>query len=148
MLKIVISSELTAAQSWILCSLQVCLLLREVIYLPMNLNLTFLECYCYETRVICNPQPHGRSAHSLSVSHPPLSPPKSIASNRSPPCIQGLSARRGGGQRWRETEMYYWWCSLMTVESCSGPHERTLLDNVCGCNFLRGRRGGVQHKTT
>lgn len=26
----------------------------------------------------------------------------------------------------------------MTVESCSGPHERTLLDNVCGCNFLRG----------
>ena len=84
----------------------------------------------------------------LPVSHPPLSPLQSIGGNWSPPCIQGLSAGGGGGSRDGviEREIYYWWCLLMIVESCSGPHERALLDNVCGCNFLRRRRWRVQNK--
>lgn len=79
------------------------------------------------------------SPHSISVSRPPLSPPPSIGSNQSPPCIQGLSAGGRRQQRWsdREREIYYWWCLPITVESCSGLHERALLDNVCSCNLLR-----------
>lgn len=43
------------------------------------------------------PPPHLPPPHtytpSLSVSHPPLAPPQLIGCNRSPPCIQRLSAR-------------------------------------------------------
>lgn len=111
----------------------------------------YMWCYCYKSSVLC--KPHGRSVlprcpRSPSVSHPPLSPPRSIGSNRSPPCIQGLSAGGGGSRDGViEREIHYWWCLLMTVESCSGPHERAVLDNVCGCNFLRRRRRRVQNKT-
>lgn len=82
-----------------------------------------------------------------------LSPPRSISGNRSPLCIQGLSARgrgmsssscsSGSSSRRRrrdgviEREIYYWWCLLIAVESCSGLREDALLDNVCSCNLLR-----------
>lgn len=114
--------------------------------------------YCHERRFVCffhaAPWSHwGRVARPrcpllhLCLSLSSLSPPRSISGNRSPPCIQGLSARGRGmsnssSRRRRrdgviEREIYYWWCLLIAVESCSGLRERALLDNVCSCNLLR-----------
>lgn len=108
----------------------------------------YMWCYCCKSMLPLSSWEMS-TPPSLSISHSPLSPPQSIGSNRSPPCIQGLSAGGGGGSRDKviEREIYYWWCLLMTVESCSGPHERALLDNVCSCYVLRGGGGGVQNKT-